>query len=449
MIFKRHSLGVLLTSLVLLAMVASVSSQIAGAQQAFTGNASKDQAYRIYTTYKQAHAELQAAASQLKLYRGDVIHDVQAGMSGGGQVITAGYAKDVVALKQRIAALKSRMDSMEKTWDRIFFSAYGPLSDSLKPLVDPVSKKKTDPIETRLNYVPPKPANTSQSPAALTKSVWILKGAPVIYESAADNMADYSIQQGSASRGGITASETVTLDKTHPELRKGFLSWSFTNKQDMNSLTPGEKLKWNATVKDTSGVGCVVGNLKFEVFGMPGNRTSSGGDLFYESPANGGAISKSGEAIVPGGKLGDKILLRGKVTAGRCTIVYDDVYEFTNVAAANATPAIPTTSLEKSQVASVLGNWQSEWGPVTLQSAGTSADGKMAIRGSWQQGAKGTGIIENGTYDQASGILKFVYYQPWNATRGNATLIKSADGNRFSGSFTQPPSYTGAWTLFR
>lgn len=449
MISTKPSLGTLLAGMILIAMVAFALTPIVGAQQAFTGDARKDQAYSIYTNYKQANAELQAAASQLKLYKGDVIHDVQGGVSGGAQVLTSGYAKDVAALKQKIAAMQSRMQTMEKTWDRIFFSAYGPLSDSLKSIVDPVSKKKIDPIQARLNYVSPKPANTSQSTAALTKPVWILKGPPVIYESAKDNMADYSIQQGSATRGGITASETVTLNKARPELRKGFLSWSFTNKSDMNSLIPGEKLKWNATVKDTSGVGSVLGNLKFEVFGMPGNRTSSGGDLFYESPANGSAISKSGEAVVPTGNLGDKILLRGKVTAGRCTIVYDDVYEFTNAATATATPATPPASAGKAQIANIFGNWQSEWGPVNLQSAGTSADGKIAIRGSWQQGAKGTGIIENGTYDHVSGTLKFTYYQPWNTTRGTATLIKSADGSRFSGSFSQPPSYTGAWTIYR
>lgn len=436
---------ILIASLTLLGAFAVTTHLPISAQSLSTVDAKKDQAWRIYKAYKQANAELEGANSTLRRLNSEIKNDAQGGMSGGGHIVTSGYGKDLAAVRAKISELQAKMRSLESSWDANFHSSYGPLSHALNTTEDPKTHKKSDSIADRVNYVPPQKVANSVETA---KPIWMLKPPPAIYKSAVDNLADYSLQEGSASRGSITAQESVSLDKTKPpEIRSGCLTWSFVNKSNVSSLVPGEKLKWTATVTDTAGTGNIMGNLKFEPFGMPGNRTSGGGDMLYESPPKGGTISRNGEVLVPGGKVGDKIMIRGKVQAGRCSIVYDDVYEMSK-SSGSASPSVSSGQNPKSAATDVLGSWDSQWGPVSLESAGQGSDGSLRVKGRWQQGAKGTGLIESGTYNPASGTLEFIYFQPWNSIRGTAKFSRAASGD-FVGSFSQPPAYTGAWTMSR
>lgn len=420
-------------------------------------DAKKDQAWRIYRAYKQANSDLVSAQSRLRIVQEEARTDSQAGVSGGAHVLTAGYAKEMAALREKIAALQARMTSLDKSWDANFFGSYGPLGDSLKSAGDPKTNSKSDPIANRLNYVNPKSmkSTTLQETIPQSKPVWVLVPPSSVYKSAVDNLADYSLQEGNASRGSISAQETVTLDKTRPpEVRAGCLTWSITNKSDLDTLVPGEKLKWSATVTDTSGVGCILGNLKFEQFGMGPKFTSEGGEIFYESPPNGGTIEKHGEVAVPSGTIGDKIMLRSKVVAGRCSIVYDEIYQLKKEGAKTQNPAnsVSSGSSARSDAAAeskVCGRWNSQWGPVFLESNGRDAAGRVIVKGIWEQPSKGTGTVERGTFDPTTGALEFTYFQPWNRIRGTASFSKSGDGGSMVGSFSQPPSYTGAWTLRR
>ncbi len=427
------------------------------AQQNPDIDAAKIHARAIYDNYKSTHAQLLSARPQLRLHGKDVSGDAQAGTSSFSHLGKSGYAEDMRRLKEKISSLEKRLADLERTWDKKFSGTYGNLAESLNTTKDKASGIASDPILRRLNYLPIKPANAAEP-------VWVLLPPAIIYKSSQDNLADYSVQEGSASRGGITATETVNLDKTRPpEVRSGFLTWSFTNKPDLSILKPGEKLKWTATIKDTSSNGNVLGSVKFEVFGMHGKSTSGGGDIFYEAPPNGGNITKLGEVSVPAGAVGDKIMLRGKVQAGRCCIVYDDVYQLKKLDIASGTPAGKakpvTTSDTKPNTGnrsrsedgkSIIGNWNSQWGPVQFSEVGRSSDGLLQlIKGSWQQSGKGRGVIESGTFEPHSGVLEFTYFQPWNDIRGIARLRMSGDGRSLSGTFTQPPAYTGAWEMSR
>lgn len=138
-------------------------------------------------------------------------------------------------------------------------------------------------------------------------------------------------------------------------------------------------------------------------------------------------------------------MIRGKLVAGRCSIVVDEVYQL--VKSATKVPAAAD-----SQASAIIGgNWQSQWGPVTLKPTGNASEpnGKVQLTGSWTQPSKGVGTIEQGSFDPASGTLEFAYYQPWNNIRGVATFKLSKDGKSLVGSFSQPPNYKGAWTLNR
>jgi GH24 family phage-related lysozyme (muramidase) len=91
---------------------------------------------------------------------------------------------------------------------------------------------------------------------------------------------------------------------------------------------------------------------------------------------------------------------------------------------------------------SVVGVWESDWGPVAL--IGTDE----AFTGFWIQGTDKRGIITKGFFDPGSRTLKFAYYQDWNKQLGEAELTLSKDGKILSGSYKQT-SNSGRWTMTR
>jgi len=94
--------------------------------------------------------------------------------------------------------------------------------------------------------------------------------------------------------------------------------------------------------------------------------------------------------------------------------------------------------------ATIAGVWTSDWGPVTISV--DSATGK--VTGSWDQGDGKIGKITDGTFDSASGILKFSYYESWYDLNGSAQLTLSSDGKKLEGTWTQPGN-SGIWIMSR
>jgi len=58
------------------------------------------------------------------------------------------------------------------------------------------------------------------------------------------------------------------------------------------------------------------------------------------------------------------------------------------------------------------------------------------------------GKITDGTFDSASGILKFSYYESWYDLNGSAQLTLSSDGKKLEGTWTQPGN-SGTWIMSR
>ena len=91
------------------------------------------------------------------------------------------------------------------------------------------------------------------------------------------------------------------------------------------------------------------------------------------------------------------------------------------------------------KVADIAGVWNSDWGPVTLQTT-PSKDGKtLTVRGTYDSstGKDRTGLIKSGTFDPATGILEFALEEPWwgNDTKGTAKLTLAADGQKLEGPY--------------
>jgi hypothetical protein len=110
--------------------------------------------------------------------------------------------------------------------------------------------------------------------------------------------------------------------------------------------------------------------------------------------------------------------------------------------------------------AGLVGRWNSNFGPVTLEHAAITGRDPVAVRGFWQQEPGNTdcpleqplpgclGRIEPGTFDPVTRVLEFAYYQDWNDTHGLARFTLSSDGSVLNGTWTQPGE-TGDWTMQR
>ncbi len=92
--------------------------------------------------------------------------------------------------------------------------------------------------------------------------------------------------------------------------------------------------------------------------------------------------------------------------------------------------------------ASIFGTWySSQYGPLTLTGSPEN------VGGHWDQSA-GQGKITQGTFNPATGVLAFAYYQSWNDQHGVAGFALSADGTRLEGTWSQPSGHS-SWNLTR
>jgi len=105
---------------------------------------------------------------------------------------------------------------------------------------------------------------------------------------------------------------------------------------------------------------------------------------------------------------------------------------------ASAAPAGDPKPAQK-KVADIAGVWNSDWGPVTLQTTPGKDGTTLTVRGSYDSstGKDRTGLIKSGTFDPATGILEFALEEPWwdNDTKGTAKLTLAADGQKIEGPY--------------
>ena len=190
----------------------------------------------------------------------------------------------------------------------------------------------------------------------------------------------------------------------------------FTLRQSGNQLTfPTVETAWQSGSGTQSYQGSVSGNRVTYI--ISGN---AGGGFTAQST---GTISDNGNRVSGEG------ICRGNSGSATANVTFTWVRQVTS----------------QSNV-SLVGTWQSDWGPVVFNSN---------LTGYWNQGG-GTGQIQSGTYDPQSRRLVFRYYQPWNDMNGTTTLTLSQDGNQLSGTWTQQRGSnpvgsggSGTWTMRR
>jgi CubicO group peptidase (beta-lactamase class C family) len=99
--------------------------------------------------------------------------------------------------------------------------------------------------------------------------------------------------------------------------------------------------------------------------------------------------------------------------------------------------------------ADIAGSWDSTWGFVTFRTAPVRGKPSFAVTGSYISGKGLKGLIKSGTFDPATGVLEFVYEEPWrNPSQGNARFKRAADGKHFKGTYQQGKEH-GDWMLTR
>jgi anti-sigma factor RsiW len=99
--------------------------------------------------------------------------------------------------------------------------------------------------------------------------------------------------------------------------------------------------------------------------------------------------------------------------------------------------------------AEIAGNWDSNWGPVTLDHGPIKDKETVAATGSYVPEDDKKALITKGAYFPAKGRLEFSFSEPWIAVTGSADLHLSADGNNLDGTWTNSAGESGIWTMIR
>ena len=98
----------------------------------------------------------------------------------------------------------------------------------------------------------------------------------------------------------------------------------------------------------------------------------------------------------------------------------------------------------------VDGQWDSNWGKVTLAHGAIVGDKPVKVTGYWIQDAdKNRGVFRSGSFDPNTGLLKLTYWQSWNLMIGKATFKMSPDGKRMEGSWKHFGVAGDPWILWR
>ena len=96
----------------------------------------------------------------------------------------------------------------------------------------------------------------------------------------------------------------------------------------------------------------------------------------------------------------------------------------------------------------ICGFWHSDYGDVTFRCPANQEEGPVRITGTWRQAPGKWGTITGGTFDPASGIVTFNYYEPWIDVSGSARLTLEPGGTRITGTWQQSNG-SGTWMMWR
>ncbi|HEX4592364.1 MAG TPA: protein kinase [Gemmataceae bacterium] len=125
----------------------------------------------------------------------------------------------------------------------------------------------------------------------------------------------------------------------------------------------------------------------------------------------------------------------------------DSVVELRNIRIQDLSAAVISESSQV--VAGVAGNWESDWGPVTLEHGSIKVDHSVTVTGSYLVEGDKRGVITQGTFDPVQRTLHFTFAESWWNGTGSADLRLSADGNKLEGTWRNSNSESGVWTMIR
>jgi uncharacterized protein (TIGR03067 family) len=97
---------------------------------------------------------------------------------------------------------------------------------------------------------------------------------------------------------------------------------------------------------------------------------------------------------------------------------------------------------------SIAGNWDSDWGTVTLKHDPLQGDKQVTVTGTLT-GEQSNGPIQNGVYDPKKGTLLMSYIDEKVSTRGSAELNLIFDGKAMVGIWTNENGSAGPWAMRR
>jgi formylglycine-generating enzyme required for sulfatase activity len=98
---------------------------------------------------------------------------------------------------------------------------------------------------------------------------------------------------------------------------------------------------------------------------------------------------------------------------------------------------------------SIAGQWESDWGPVTLSHKPIEGTDPVPVTGFFQPEPDKKGTITVGSFDPVQGLLKITCAEPWRSGTSSAVLKASSDGNKLEGTWTNDSNQSGIWTMLR
>lgn len=112
--------------------------------------------------------------------------------------------------------------------------------------------------------------------------------------------------------------------------------------------------------------------------------------------------------------------------------------------------AWPGQGLSAPDYKAVVGNWDSNFGPVHLVLVSPEQPaGSAAVSGHWMETPVHRGEIKSGHYNAKTGELVVSYLETWSKHYGEAKLKVDASGKSVTGTFKSDDGSTGTWTWKR
>lgn len=148
---------------------------------------------------------------------------------------------------------------------------------------------------------------------------------------------------------------------------------------------------------------------------------------------------------------GTDLALAAAATKPRPSIVFEpDIDQDAPAGEAKQPTASSPGSPNEAFLRGVSGEWESNWGKVTLIHGPIQGEKPVKVTGYWiQDSDKNRGVFRSGTFDPKTGALKLPYWQSWNLMLGTANFKLSADGKRLEGGWKHLGLAGDEWIMWR